>query len=155
MDQGEFARAAEILRENIRAGSDDVRTYYFLADALTRQGLEASSPAYKEALDAVEASLKIDPEFANGYLERGKLRLISHETADAIADFERARTLAPDDRAVAYELATAFRAAGRKGEAEKLYAEVASDSNKEDAKYREGELIQTIVKLSSLSHAVN
>ena len=63
MDQNQYAAAADTLRGAIQKGLEDVKLDYFLVDALFRQGLTASSPQYQEALNTVEASIKLNPTF--------------------------------------------------------------------------------------------
>ena len=73
MDQNQYAAAADTLRAAIQKGLEDVKLDYFLVDALFRQGLTASSPQYREALNTVEASIKLNPTFPYSYLQRGKI----------------------------------------------------------------------------------
>ncbi len=154
MDQDKFEQAATVLRRGVQEGLKDVRIYFFLADALFRQGITASSPAYQETLDAVEASVNLDPGFADGYLQRGRLKLISNQIEGAIADFQQARKLAPEERPILYQLATTYRMTGRKDEAEKLFAEVSEAVRKEDVKYSHDQLIQTIVDVSKVEQTI-
>jgi tetratricopeptide (TPR) repeat protein len=149
MDQDRYAEAAQIFRQGIQKQVNDVLLYYFLADSLFRQGITASSPLYQEALDAVQRSIHLDPNFAYAYLQRGRLELIRNETDEAIRDFERARQLAPDSRTILYQLGVAYRKAGRKDEAEKLFARVSEASKEEAAQFRKGKLMEIMVTLSN------
>ncbi|HEX5483755.1 MAG TPA: tetratricopeptide repeat protein [Terriglobia bacterium] len=148
MDQDKFADAARILRQGVQKQLKDVLLYYFLADALFRQGVTASSPLYPEALAAVEEGLKLDPKFAYGYLQRGRLELIRDQTTAAVADLEHARSLAPDSRAILYQLGVAYRRAGRQAEAAKLFARVAQASKEEAAQFRKGKLMEIMLTVS-------
>lgn len=149
MDQDRFAEAAQIFRQGIQKQIKDVLLYYFLADALFHQGVTASSPLYPAALAAVEGSLKLDPDFAYGYLQRGRLELIRNQTENAVTDLEHARSLAPHSRTILYQLGIAYRRAGRQAEAAKLFARVAEASKEEAAQFRKGKLMEIMMTVSN------
>lgn len=149
IDQDRYAEAAQIFRQGIQKQVKDVLLYYFLADSLFRQGITASSPIYQEALDAVQKSIHLDPNFAYAYLQRGRLELIRNQTDAAIQDLEHARHLEPDSRTILYQLAVAYRRAGRKDEAEKLFTRVSEASKEEAARFRKGKLMEIMVTLSN------
>lgn len=149
MDQDYYAQATTVLREGLHRQLKDVLLYYFLVDALFRQGITASSPLYQEAFAAVQSSLRLDPGFAYGYLQRGRLELMSNQLDAAISDLEHARALAPDSRAVLYQLGVADRRAGRKAEAGKLFDEMAEASKEEAAKFRKGKLMEIMMTISN------
>jgi tetratricopeptide (TPR) repeat protein len=148
MDQDKYDTAAAILRQAIQRGVKDETVYYFLADALYRRGLATPSPSYEEAMNAVQASLTLDPDFAYGYLLRGRLELAANNSRQAVTDLEQARRLVPRSSAVLYELATAYRLEGRKAEAEKLYGEVTTSRRDEDAHFRSRALVRTLKAVS-------
>jgi tetratricopeptide (TPR) repeat protein len=144
MDLDNYDAAAAILRHAIQRGVRDETVYYFLADALYRRGLAPSSPSYEEAMNAVQASLKLDPGFAYGYLEQGRLELLGGDVQKAVDDLEHATRLVPRSRSVLYELATAYRLEGRKAEAERLFARVSESGRQEDRQFRRGKLVQML-----------
>jgi tetratricopeptide (TPR) repeat protein len=155
MDQDKYDAAAAVLRQAIQRGVQDESVYYFLADALYRRGLTPSSPSYAEALNAVQASLKLDPGFAYGYLQRGRLELVADNSHQAVTDLEQARRLAPRSSTILYQLATAYRLAGRKSEADKLYGEVTTSRREEGAHFRSRALIRTLQAVSSGNQPLN
>jgi tetratricopeptide (TPR) repeat protein len=154
MDQNQYSAAAGILRGAIQKGLADVKLYYFLVDALFRQGLTASSPQYPEAVNAMDASVKLNPDFPLSYLQRGKLELMANHVQEAINDLERARKLQPDSTAITYQLATAYRLAGRTEEANKLFAQVSNATKLQDAEFRQSTLMGVMGSGSNANYSV-
>ena len=148
-DQGKLQDAIRTLGAGIAKQLKDALLYYFLADVLFRQGIAPRSPAYAEALEAVQNGLAIDPTFAYGYVQRAKLEMISNNLGAATGDLEHAQKLSPKSQTVLYQLAIAYRHAGRKAEAGKLFDELAQSSREREAKFRKGRLIQIMVAISS------
>jgi predicted Zn-dependent protease len=97
----------------------------------------------------VEAGLSVDPGYAFCYLQRAKLEMMTNRTQEAIFDLEHARTLEPDSPPILYQLANAYRRAGRKSEADKLLAAVAETNKKEGEEERVRTLEGIIVGLSA------
>jgi tetratricopeptide (TPR) repeat protein len=148
-DQGKLQDAVRTLQAGIAKQLKDALLYYFLADVLFRQGIAPQSSTYREALEAVQQGLAIDPTFAYGYVQRAKLEMISNQLGAAIDDLEHAQELSPKSQTVLYQLAIAYRRAGRKAEAAKLFDELARSSRERDAKFRKGKLIEIMVAISS------
>jgi tetratricopeptide (TPR) repeat protein len=149
MDQDQYTRAAALLRQAVQKGIRDATVYYFLADALFRQGVTAASPRYQEAMEAVQSGLRLDPAFAYGYLQLGRLELIRDQVTPALADLRRAQALAPDSKAVLYQLAIAYRRAGMRAHADRLFADMTEASQKEAAKFRRGKLMEIMQTVSN------
>ena len=148
MDQNKYDKAAAIFQKGIDRQLKDVLLYYFLVDALMREGLTLTSPSYGRASSAIESCLAIDPNFAYAYLQRARLQLAAHEVSKAVADLERARVLEPSSREVMYQLAVVYRSQGRQAEAQELFAKVEQSSKEDAEKFRQSKLIQMIVNLS-------
>ena len=73
-----------------------MRLYYYLVDVLIKQGLtEHSSLYYQGAIDAVNASIRVQPEFAYSYFQRARSELMAGHLQNAIVDFEHVRNLNP------------------------------------------------------------
>ncbi len=149
MDEDRIDEATAAFRQGIRQQPQDMVLQYFLADSLLRKGISPGTPAYREALSAVETSLNLSPDFAHGYFQRGRLALLNHEVGKAVEDLEHAYSLAPDSREIPYQLAIAYRDAGKKAEAEKLFNRVKDASEKDAAEFRQGQLTDIIVTLSN------
>ena len=149
-DENKYDEAAATFRQGIVQQPKDALLYYFLADSLFRKGFSVDTPAFREALSAIESSLSLNAEFAHAYLQRARLELMSHQTDKAIADLERGHSLSPDSREISYQLAVAYRTVGRKAEAEKLFNIVSEATEKDAAAFRTGQLRDVIVTLSNL-----
>lgn len=89
------SRSAEA---SLRAASD--------SSALARFFLNEGRPA--DALEAVEEAIRLKPERAGLHMLRGVLLGADHRDADALASFQRAWALDPDDVVNAYLLADAL-----------------------------------------------
>jgi tetratricopeptide (TPR) repeat protein len=153
IDQNQYAAAADILREAIQKGLADVKLNYFLVDALSRQGLTATSPHYQEAVGTVEAAIKLNPEFPYSYLQRAKLELMANHLQEAIVDLEHAQKLDPDSTAIAYQLATAYRLAGRTADSNKLFAQVSNATRLQDAEFRQSALMGVMGSISNATYS--
>ena len=153
MDQNQYAAAAGTLRGAIQKGLEDVKLNYFLVDALFRQGLTASSPQYQEALNTVEASIKLNPTFPYSYLQRGKLQLMAKHVPEAIDDLQHAQKLQPDSTAITYQLATAYRLAGRTEESDKLFAQISNATKLQDAEFRQSTLMGVMGSISNANYS--
>jgi len=153
MDQNQYAAAADILREAIQKGLADVKLNYFFVDALSRQGLTASSPNYQEALATVQAAIALNPEFPYSYLQRAKLELMASHLQEAIADLEHAQKLDPNSTAIAYQLATAYRLAGKTAESNKLFAQVSNMTKLQDAEFRQSTLMGVMGSISNATYS--
>jgi tetratricopeptide (TPR) repeat protein len=152
IDEDRIDEATATFRQGIRQQPGEWLLYYFLADSLFRKGLTVGTPAYAETLSAVETSLSINPDFVHGYLQRGRLELLNHELSKAVQDLEHAHSLAPDSREISYQLGIAYREAGQKAEAEKMFKTVTEASEQDAAAFRQGQLRDLIVPLSSAPH---
>ncbi|HEV2499592.1 MAG TPA: tetratricopeptide repeat protein [Terriglobia bacterium] len=148
MDEDEYVQAQRVLEKGIARGLRDVLLNYFLADALFRQGITANSPRYAQAFKVVQTALKIDPDFAYAYMQRGRLELVDKKIDAAVADLERARSLEPGSRVILYQLAVTYERAGKKAEADKLFASVSQASQEEEAHFRKGRLVEIMTTVS-------
>jgi tetratricopeptide (TPR) repeat protein len=149
MDEDRVDDAIAAFRKGVREQPKDVSLRYFLADSLFRKGIAPDTDAYIEALSAVETSLTLEPGFAHGYLQRGRLELLNHETEKAVADLEHARALAPNSREIAYHLAVAYRTIGKQVEAQALFKIVTEAGEEAAAEYRAGQLRDLVVTLAN------
>ena len=152
-DQDQYSSAADVLRKAIHQGLSDVKLNYFLVDALFRQGLTAASPQYQEALTTTEASIGLDPAFPYSYLQRGKLQMMTGHLQEAMDDLEHAQKLDPHSTAIAYQLATAYRLAGRTAESSKLFAQVSNTTKLQDAEFRQSTLIGVMGAISNANYS--
>jgi tetratricopeptide (TPR) repeat protein len=152
-DENKYSDAVAILQQAVQRQIKDVLVYYFLADALFREGVAPDTPQYEQVRSAVDSGLSLDPDYAFAYLQRAKLELMTSRTEEAIADLEHARSLEPSSQAILYQLANAYRRAGRKVEADKLLSSVVEANKKEGAEDRVRTLEGIMVGISSKTGA--
>jgi tetratricopeptide (TPR) repeat protein len=150
-DQNKFESAAEILRKGIGQRPQDPLLYYFLADSLIRAGITPHTPTYDRALSTVQTCLRLNPNYGFAYLQRARLELLVGQTDSAIADLERARSLEPDSQAIIYQLAVAYRRAGRTEDAAKMFDMINDAAKKQDAEWQHLNLRNILVKVSESS----
>jgi tetratricopeptide (TPR) repeat protein len=87
--QGEIAKADDLLSKSLITSPNDPETQYFL-------GLIRFSQQKNElALQAFNKAVAGDPAYAEAYYQAGETRLRLNKTSDAIADFTKATTLKP------------------------------------------------------------
>jgi len=125
LDGGNPAEAAALLRPNVEAGDEDVRTAYALGAALARSG------AAEQAERVLAVARAEEPAFRSGEidLELGRLRLRQRDFAGAREAFERLVAARPGTVEGRYHLARALAglgdaagAARARGEAWREYA---------------------------------
>jgi tetratricopeptide (TPR) repeat protein len=148
-DENKYTDAVAILQQAVQRNIKDVLVYYFLADALLREGVTPNSPQYEQARLAVESSLSLDPDYAYSYLQKAKLELMADGAQEAIADLEHARTLDPHAQSILYQLALAYRRTGKKTEADKLMASVVESNETEAKEERVQRLVGIMTSTSS------
>jgi tetratricopeptide (TPR) repeat protein len=95
LDQKQSSAAVGILHQALQNGLKDADIYSFLADALLGEGLTVSSPQYQEAMNSVDAGVRINADSAYSYFQRGRLRRLAGRPHEALADFEQAEKLDP------------------------------------------------------------
>jgi tetratricopeptide (TPR) repeat protein len=73
------------------------------------------------AIEYFSKATKLDASFGDAYLGLGRALLAVDKAADAIAPLERAAKLQPDNPTVHFNLATAYRRAGRRADADREF----------------------------------
>jgi tetratricopeptide (TPR) repeat protein len=73
------------------------------------------------AIEYFSKATKLDASFADAYLGLGRSLLGANKAAEAIAPLEMAAKLQPDNPVVHFNLATAYRRAGRKADADREF----------------------------------
>jgi len=85
------------------------RTHYLLAKLFTSQH------QYTQARRELEAAIKLRPMYAQAYLALGLVSKDLHDEAGALAAFEQAARLSPDDPETQYQLGSALLRGNRAG----------------------------------------
>lgn len=120
MDQ--LHAATETLRRGAAVSPGDYLVWYGLGFVLTRFAAVPGGALEKQAIRALERSIRLKPTFADSHAVLGKVLLNSGKTDRAIVEFEVALKLDPADQSPTYELAIAFRRKGEKARADELLA---------------------------------
>src|SRR5213594_833111 len=107
IQSGQIDKAVEVLRAELPRRNDHVVPYIF-AMALLRSGMDPAAPAGAEAVAALQASIRANPEFAPARAELGRLLLKRHQVDLAIRELERATQLDPRATPALYALFQAY-----------------------------------------------
>jgi tetratricopeptide (TPR) repeat protein len=93
---------------------DSADANYLYAAALWRQNQPTPSEAVIGRVESLlKAAIRVNPKFADAYLQLGVLHAYQHDSAAATADFQHAIENHPNLEEAHYRLAQAYRAAGR------------------------------------------
>lgn len=76
---------------------------------------------WQQAVEYFSKATKLDASFADAYLGLGRSLLGANKAAEAVAPLEIAAKLRPDNPVVHFNLATAYRRAGRKADADREF----------------------------------
>jgi predicted Zn-dependent protease len=112
--------AEKFLRAALGRDAGDVEARYFLAGALILQDRGG------EALPLLEEVAAARPRFWGAHYYRGRVLLQQSNVQDALAALELAAKLKPDESSVLYQLARAYRLAGRPAAADEALKKMAA-----------------------------
>jgi len=121
---GQIQEAISVLRERAKLTPDDFLTQYLLGEVLVRSGAQVGSDTEREALTALEASVRLNPSFVHSHVALGKTLLKRGEVDRAIDELEKALALDPSEVTAAFQLSGAYRRKGALARAEELMARV-------------------------------
>jgi tetratricopeptide (TPR) repeat protein len=125
MQSGHTDKAVALLRERSKLSQTDFLVPFIFALALIRSGADAGSAEAAEAIQALEASIRLNPKFSHSHAELGRLLLKQGAIDRAIPELKTASELDPTDSGPLYQLGQAYRKKGQKSEAEAMLARVA------------------------------
>jgi tetratricopeptide (TPR) repeat protein len=111
-----------ILRQRIKQDPNDYLMLYALGEALHRDGAPRGSPQEQEAIDALERSVRLRPDFARSRAILGTLLNTHGDTAQAVYQLETALKLDPQDLTPCFQLAQAYRRQGKTQKARRALA---------------------------------
>jgi tetratricopeptide (TPR) repeat protein len=146
MQSGQAEKAVEVLRAERPRSRDHVVPYIF-AVALLRSGADAAAPEGTEALEALRASTKADPEFAPARAELGRLLLKRDEVDAGIAELEKAAALDPGATAALYALSQAYNRKGDRAKARQLLSRVSRLNEQERGDDPDRELRRAVFRI--------
>jgi Flp pilus assembly protein TadD len=144
LELGETSKAVVLLRQRASESPDDYMVQYVLGEALNRSGPALKSPEENEAVQALEKSVSLNPDFAASRGVLGKLLLRRNEVDRAIAELEKALELDPQETSSLYQLAQAHRRKGNLERAKELFAKVDRAKSEERDKFMSRTLLRLV-----------
>jgi tetratricopeptide (TPR) repeat protein len=146
MQTGQADKAVDILRTETQRRSDHVLPYIF-AVALMRAGVDPAGPDAIEAVDALHASIRVNPRFAPSHSELGRLLLKRDDLDGAIRELENATALDGGNTVAMYNLAQAYRKKGDRARAGDLLARLTRLNAQQHGDDPAGELKRTMISI--------
>ncbi len=122
-NQARYQEALNVIDKAKADGLQDPDLHYLRAEVL----LKVDATHSGAALDELNNALRIDPESVAARTLRGRLLLEKGDMKAAEADLEAARRIDPDSRSTLYSLARAYRALGKKEQADALFRQLRSE----------------------------
>lgn len=122
MQTDQAAKAKEILRQRLASKPDDYLLLYALGEMQDRMGAPPGSPQEKEAVQALERSIQLEPNMSTSRIALGRMLLRRGEVDRAIVELEKALELNPANLSPCYQLSVAYRRKGNKAKAGELQA---------------------------------
>jgi tetratricopeptide (TPR) repeat protein len=122
LTNGESQKAITMLRARATLTPDDFLTQYLLGQALIRSAPEAGSESEREAIFALETSIRLNPNFSSSRFELGKLLLRRGKVDQGIEQLDKAMALDPMNPGPPYQLARAYQKKGDADRAKELMA---------------------------------
>jgi tetratricopeptide (TPR) repeat protein len=117
-ESAKLPEAGAIIRKKLTSAPNDPILNYLMADILIREGAEPGRPEFREAVEFLNKSIKMKPDFVDAHAALSKLYMKSGKVIEAIAQTERTLELAPADHIALNQLTLAYRKLGRNEEAE-------------------------------------
>jgi tetratricopeptide (TPR) repeat protein len=142
--EAHYAEAADVLRSAIDAKIADSDLHYLLAECLLK-----IDPVDSAAVTAqLDRAIQQNGKSVSARTLRGRLLLDAGQAKSAIADLQLATQLDPRSRSAVYNLARAYRAAGRAPEAQALFERLRSEKGDTLTELGERRLNQTLTQSS-------
>jgi tetratricopeptide (TPR) repeat protein len=117
---GNLAEAIRVSRTGSSEGKRDYQLLALLGEALIRAGASPGQSEFAEARKALENSVTARPNYASSQIALGHLDLLDGRVDVAIEHLETGRRLSPQNPAVYWLLASAYRKSGRLDQAEEM-----------------------------------
>jgi len=134
MQMGQLDQAVDGLRQAVSRHRDNYLAQYWFAKVLLQSGAAPGTKEGEEAMAALRASVRLNPDFWHARADLGKALLDRGEGPAAIVELEKAAALNPSASSPLYLLAQAYRRQGDEDRANNLAARV----SKMQAEEREG-----------------
>jgi len=144
IERSKFTEAIQTLRERRALSSKDYLVNWMLAEAITREGAEPGSGAEKEAVQALEDAVRLNPGAAQPRALLARLLVKRGDLGRAAHEFEAALKIQPDDASAAYQLALVYQKTGATKRDEELFAKVGKARAEGRSQMVPGNLIRII-----------
>ena len=144
MQMNRAGDAVQKLRGRVRQYPNDYLALWYLGEALNRSGTTPGSPEQKEAIAALERSVRLNPDISQSRELLGKLLSREGRLDEAASQLELAIRLEPDNEAAIYQLAQVY---GKKGDvmrAKPLFAKVSKMKAEERENFASRRLQQIV-----------
>jgi tetratricopeptide (TPR) repeat protein len=125
--QNNFTKAITELKTAIVSGIIDSDLHYLLAECI----LKVDPSKTKDSLIELNQAIAINPKSVSARTLRGRLLLEDHHPQQAIIDLEVAHNIDPNSHSATYILARAYAAAGRKEDANVLFAHLSTQFHRD------------------------
>jgi tetratricopeptide (TPR) repeat protein len=113
LERGNSEQALKVTRSQLRQKPDDPSLLYLLGEGLLSSGAAPGQPAYAEAQESLEKSVKINPSLCLPHVSLGSIYLREERYSNAAAQFEAARAIDPTENSAYSHLAVAYRHLGQ------------------------------------------
>jgi Flp pilus assembly protein TadD len=144
LELGKTSTAIALLRQRATASPDDFIIQYILGEALNRAGPAPNSAEENDAIQALEKSVRLKPDFAASRAVLGKMLLRRNDVDRAISELEKALELDPRETSSLYQLAMAHRKKGNLDRAKELFAMVNREKDEEREKFMRRTLLRLV-----------
>ena len=126
MQTGNLDRAVRNLRIAVAQHPDNYLAQYWFSKALEHSGAAPGTKEGAEVLSALEASVRLNPNFWHSRADLGKILLDNAKVEPAIVQLQKAADLNPTATGPLYLLAQAYRRKGDEARARELVARVST-----------------------------
>ncbi len=120
LQHGDSAQALKVTRAELHQKPNDPSLLYLLGEGLLSAGAAPGQPAYAEAQQALEKSVKLNPALCLPHISLGTIYLREERYQEAAAQFEAARAIDPGENSAYSHLAVAYRHLGQPDKAKEV-----------------------------------
>jgi tetratricopeptide (TPR) repeat protein len=120
LERGNSAEAIKVTRAQLREKPNDASLLYLLGEGLIASGATPGQPAYVEAQQSLEKSVKLNPALCLPHIALGSIYLREERHSEAAVQFEAALAIDPSENSAYSHLALAYRHLGQSEKAKEV-----------------------------------
>lgn len=120
LQHGHSSDAVKVTRAELRQRPNDASLLYLLGEGLITAGAAPGQPAYVEAQESLEKSVKLNPSLCLPHIALGSIYLREERYSEAAVQFEAARAIDPSENSAYSHLAIAYRRLGERDKAKEV-----------------------------------